>query len=242
MNIDPGRLQTVFAPNIKSDLSVTDEPIAQGVNHAQKIVSEAMAAALAKIPDVIVVGPPASEQRYFEEMRNKPLATTISQGEADSIAGTTGADALLKYKITDYGLTPRAWRTGYITFEVTSTLALAGVIAYAGSAAAKAAAGAYLVQEGAEETAETYAGFWALDVECRPVRIEAALISLNPVTPVWHTSDTGLSDVRFSRLTRKVDSAEKVSQLDQATDYAVKDIISKLSNSLNNIKPEHSRK
>ena len=221
---------------MKRDLSVADEPIAQGVQHAQKFVSEAMASALAKQSDVDVVTPPASEQRYIEKMRNKPLATTISQEEADSITRTTGADALLKYKITDYGLTPRSWRAGYITFEVTSTLAIAGVIAYAGSTVAKTAAGAYLVQEGAEETAESYAGFWALDVECRPVRIEAELINLHPISMVWSTNDTGLADVRLSRLIRKVGPSEVDNQLNQATTYAVKDVVAALSNSLEDIR------
>ena len=232
MRIDPGRLQKVFAPNIKRNLSVSDEPIAKGVNHAQKFASDAMAAALAKQPDIIVVTPPVSEQRYIDEMRDQPLATTISHGTADSITKTTGADALLKFQITDYGLTPQAWRTGYITFEVTSTLAFAGIIAYAGSTVAQAAAGTYLVQEGIEETAESYAGFWGLDVECRPVRIEAELVRLNPVKMVWSTSDTGLSDVKLSRLTNKVSSSELNNQLNQATEYAVKDIVATLSDSL----------
>lgn len=236
MTIDPGRLQKVFAPNIKRTLSAADEPIAQGVHHAQQFVSEAMASALAKRSDIVVETPPAFEQQYIEETRNQPLATTMSQDNADSITRATGADALLKFKITDYGLTPQAWRAGYITFEVTSTLAIAGVIAYAGSTVAKAAAGAYLAQEGIEETAESYAGFWALDVECRPVRIEAELIKLHPVSMVWSTNDTGLSDVKLSRLIRKVGPGEVDNQLNQATKYAVKDIVADLSNSLEDIR------
>ena len=236
MTIDSGRLQKVFAPSVKQNLSVLDEPIAQGVNHAENFASEAMASALAKQPDVIVVTPPASEQQFIDEMRGQALATNISQNAADDIRRMSGADALFKFQITDYGLTPQSWRTGYITFEVTTTLALAAVIAYSGSTVAKAAAGAYLVQEGIEETAETYAGFWALDVACRPVRIEAQLVSLNPVKTVWSTSDTGLSDVKLSRLTRKVGASELNNQLNQATEYAVKDIVAALSHSLENIR------
>jgi len=234
MRIDPGRLQKVFAPNINRSLSVSEEPIAKGVSHAQKFATDEMAAALAKQPDINVVPPPYYEKRYFDELRNQPLATTISQGAADSITRTTGADALLKFQITDYGLTPKAWRTGYITFEVTSTLAFAGIIAYAGTTIAKAAAGTYLVQEGIEETAESYAGFWALDVECRPVRIEAELVRLNPVKIEWATNDTGLSDIKLSRLTSKISPSELINQLNQSTEYAVKDIVSSLSDSLEN--------
>jgi hypothetical protein len=232
MRINPARLQKVFAPSSNRNLSISDEPIAKGVSHAQEFASEAMASSLAKQPNVIVVIPPASEQHYIDEMRDKHLAPTISQEVADGIIRTTGADALLKFQITDYGLTPRAWRTGYITFEVTSTLALAGVIAYAGSTVAKAAAGTYLVQEGIEETAESYAGFWALDVECRPVRIEAELVRLNPVKMVWSTSDTGLSDIRLSRLTSKVSPSELNNQLNQSIEYAVKDVVASLADTL----------
>ena len=93
---------------------------------------------------------------------------------------------------------------------------------------AKAAAGAYLVQETAEETAEAYAGFWSLDVVCRPVRIEAELIRLEPVAKIWSDAETGLSDVSLSRLTRDISPAERIGQLDQATSNAVTDLISEL--------------
>jgi len=232
MNINPARLQKVFAPNVDRNLSISDEPIAQGVRHAQEFVSEAMASSLAKQPNVIVVTPPAYEQHYIDALSDEPIASAISQEVADGIAATTGADALLRFQITDYGLTPRAWRTGYITFEVTSTLAMAGFIAYAGSTVAKAAAGTYLVQEGIEETAESYAGFWALDVECRPVRIEAELFRLTPVKMLWSTSDTGLSDIKLSRLTSKVSPSELNSQLTQSTEHAVKDVMASLADTL----------
>lgn len=238
MTIDPGRLQTVMAPDIKPKLSVSAEPISQGVKQAQEHAWAAMESALTKQSDLIVVTPLISEKQFINQIQRQYFETAISQEEADRIRMTTGADALLRFHITDYGLTPKSWRKGYITFEVTTTLAIAGVIAYSGSTVAKAAAGAYLAQETVEETAEAYAGFWGLDVVGRPVRIEAELIRLNPVTTVWETSDTGLSDVKLSRLTRKVGPDERDKQLDQATDHAVRDVLSDLSHVLENIKPE----
>jgi len=191
-----------------------------------------MDSALAKQPGLIVVTSPAAETRYIDEIRGHDFETALSQEEADHLRITTGADAVLRYRITDYGLTPHAWRNGYIAFEVTTTLVLAAIIAYSGSTVAKGAAGAYLIQEALEETAEGYAGFWALNEVSRPVRIEAELIRLNPVSTVWKTSDTGLSDVKLSRLTRKVGSAERDGQLEQSTDDAVKDIVSALAKAL----------
>lgn len=239
MTIDPGRLQKVLAPGIKRELSMSEEPLAQGVEHAQKYGLMSMEVALTKRPVLIVVTPPTEEKDFINEIQGRDFGTVISQEEADRLRTTTGANALLRFRITDYGYTPRSWRKGYITFEATTTLALAAVIAYSGSTVAKGAAGAYLVQETVEETAEGYAGFWALDVVYRPVRIEAELILLHPVTTVWQTHDTGLSDRRLARLTRKVGLAERDGQLNQATDYAVKDIVSSLADALKNIKPEH---
>jgi hypothetical protein len=135
-----------------------------------------MESALTRQSGLIVVTPPTNEKQLINEIQGHDFETAISQDEADRIQTATGADALLRFGITDYGLTPKSWRKGYATFEVTSTLAIAGVIAYSGSTVAKAAAGAYLTQEAVEETAEAYAGFWGLDVVCRPVRIEAELI------------------------------------------------------------------
>lgn len=238
--IDPGRLQAVFAPDITPKLSASDEPISQAVKHAQEHALAVMESAMTKQPRIIAVTPPFEDNQLIHEIQGYPLGTAIPQDEADRIRKSTGADALLRFDITDYGLTPLSWRNGYITFEVTSTLALATVIAYSGSTVAKAAAGAYLVQEAAEETAEAYAGFWALDVVSRPVRIEAELIRLNPVTTAWNTSDTGLAEVKLSRLTRKVEADERDRQLDQATDDAVNDVVSDLSDALEKIKPEHN--
>ncbi len=192
--------------------------------------------ALGKQVELDVIAPTAEESQAVKIIRGKKFESAITQDEANWLRATTGADALLRFGITDYGLTPKSWRKGYITFEVTSTIALGAAIAYSGSAAAKAAAGAYLAQEAAEETAEAYAGFWALDVVSRPVRIEAALVRLNPVATVWETSDTGLSDISLSRLTQKVTPIERSNQLDQSTKKAVNDVASALSHAIEGIR------
>lgn len=227
--VEQDRLHAVLAPAIKAGSPAADELIAQGEQHAQQYALAAMESDLDKQTGLEVMPSAAENSAPVDDIRKQGFASAITQDEADQLHAATGADALLRFGITDYGLTPKAWRNGYITFEVTSTLAIAGIIAYTGSAAAKAAAGAYLAQETVEETAESYAGFWALDVVYRPVRIEAELVSLNPVATVWKSDDTGLSDARWSRLTGKVAAAERNKQLDQATDDAVKDVIADLS-------------
>jgi hypothetical protein len=237
ITIHPDSLQNVFAPEVKPELSVSDESISQGVKHAQEHAMAAMGSALAKESKVKVVTQPVEDKQLIDKIQSYGLKGIITQDDADHLQAATGADALLRFGITDYGLTPQSWRNGFIAFEVTTTLAVAAVIAYSNSVAAKSVAGVYLVQEAIEETATGYAGFWALDEVCRPVRVEAELIRLHPVTTLWKASDTGLSDVSLSRLFRKVGVDERDKQLDQATDYSVKDVVSGFSDALKNIKP-----
>jgi hypothetical protein len=237
VNIEHDRLRSVFYPGAKATLPVPEEAISTGVKHAQEYASSALEAALRKQPQLLIVNTPPEEKIFLDQRNIDDYESTLTQDEAEQLQKSTGAQALLKYRITDYGLTPKSWRNGYITFEVTTTLALAAVIATVESPVAKAAAAAYLVQEAIEETASAYAGFWALDVTCRPVRIEAKLIRLNPLTTLWQSYDTGLSDVKLSRLTRKIAPVERDKQLDQATRYAVQDIVASFADALDNIKP-----
>lgn len=232
MTINRAHLQKLLAPDIKEKLSVSEQPLAQGVQQAQAYAWKAMNSALAAQTAFKVVSPPVADSQLFDEIQAHDFRTKLSKSEADRLRSATGADALLRFRVTDYGYTPRSWRTAYITFEVTTTLAIAAAIAYSGSTVAGGAAGAYLLQETAEETAEGYAGFWALNEVSRPVRIEAELTRLEPLATLWKTAVTGLSDVRLSRLVRKVEPAERESQLEQSTDDAAKDIVMALSHAL----------
>jgi hypothetical protein len=239
VTIDPARLQKVFAPQSKKKLSASATPISLDIKHAEQHALVRLEADLGKQSRLAMLTAPVADKPLLDQIKAYPYDTLLPQDVADRIQTSTGADAILRFKITDYGLTPRSWRSGYVTFEVTSTLAITALIASAGTSLAKGAAGAYLGQEAVEETAEGYAGFWALDVVCRPVRIEAELIRLHPVGVVWQDDDTGLADVKFSRLTRKIGSKERDMQLDQSTDYAVNDIVSDLAEALGPFKPVH---
>lgn len=232
MAVGTPRLQAVLAPDSKRKLSASDEAIAQGVARAERHAQAAMQSALGGLPGLAVVTTPERDEPFIENLAARALGRSMTQPEADRIEADTGADAVLRFGITDYGLTPDAWRDAYIAFEVTSTLAIAGAIAYSGSAVADTAAGAYLAQETVEETAEAYAGFWGLNVVSRPVRMTADLVRLQPVATVWETSRTGLSDVELSRLTRRVGPREVRRQLDQSTDDAVGELVSDLSTGL----------
>jgi len=232
MTVDARTLQAVLAPDSKRKPAVSDEAIAQGVERAERHAQAAMQSALGGRSGLALVATPERDEAFVANLAARSLGEPLSRDEANRIAADTGADAVLRFCMTDYGLTPRAWRDAYIAFEVTSTLAIAGAIAYSGSAVAGTAAGAYLAQETVEETAEAYAGFWGLNVVSRPVRMTAELVRLDPVATIWEDSRTGLSDVELSRLTRRVGPRETDRQLDRATADAAGELVSDLSAAL----------
>jgi len=237
VSIAPPLIGKVMAPDSKQKFTPTTPVVTQTINLIHEQAFTSMDTALASRPMLFVIHPPDSVKPVIEKMTQADFTATPTQDEADRLLSATDADAVLKFRITDYGLTPKSWRSGYVTFEVVTTLAITVAIASIGTQVAKAAAGTYLAQEAIEETAEGYAGFWALDVVCRPVRIEAELFQLQPVKRIWQTSDTGLSDVSLSRLTRHVGTTELNKQLAQSTQAAAKDVVSELSASLQQLQP-----
>lgn len=169
-------------------------------------------------------------EHAIDRLRIKDADTVVTREIAEQLRAVSGADALIRFRITDYGLTPKSWRQAVIVFEVTTTLAIAA-IAYA-KPATRPIAGVYLVTETIEETAEAYGGFWALDQIYRPVRIEAELITLDTGTPAWKDSATGFSDRSVTRLVRKISVTERDTQLDSALHDAVNLIVADLRNAL----------
>jgi len=231
-SLSAARLQKVFAPENKKKLTLSDKPLVQAVAHSQQSALANMRAVLHRYPDIKLIPPTPDSTTELAVLVDPKTSAKDKQSAADRLRQRSGADAVLRFGITDYGLTPKTWRTGYITFEVVTTLGITVAIASLGGSVAKGAAGAYLAQEIVEETIEGYAGFWALDKVCRPVRIEAELIQLDPPAVVWRYSDTGLADVHFSRLYRKIDAAERWQQLDQSTSYAIQDLVNILNHNL----------
>ncbi len=115
------------------------------------------------------------------------------------------ADAYLRIRVTDYGETPRRWKGAYVTFEVAATLLVAGALYV--HEATRPLAGAYLLEEGIEESTEAYAGFWALNRLSRPVRIEADVVDGADGKVLWRTAHTGLARWRLGNLRRDDPSA-----------------------------------
>ena len=135
------------------------------------------------------------------------------------------ADAYLRVQVTDYGETPRAWKSAYVTFEVVSTVAVAGLL-YTHTVT-RALAGAYVVEEGVEEYSEGYAGFWLVNRLSSPVRIDVDLVDGNTGAVLWHDSETGMDDWHWGHLWH-MDDATRGVLLKNSTDKAVKELVEEL--------------
>ena len=215
----------LFAPDLPKDSPESHQAIKDAVDNAE-------VRALAEIQKAfetqteIKIDNSEIVSRVINELQINNADTIVTREIAEQLHAASDADVLLRFRITDYGVTPKSWRNAVIIFEVTSTLGIAA-LAYA-YPATRPIAGIYLIEEGIEETIEAYAGFWALDEVSRPVRIEAELITLNTGTQAWKSSATGLSDVGLTRLVRKVSAAERAAQLNSAIQEAAEKIVSDL--------------
>jgi hypothetical protein len=225
MMVDDARLHRLFAPDLAKDSPESRRAVKNAVDTAQTHALAYMQGALENQTGIgIINGDGVS--RVTERLRINQADTVVTREIAEQLRVASGADAIVRFRITDYGVTPKSWRHAMIVFEVTSTLAIAA-IAYA-KPATRAIAGVYLVTEAIEETASAYAEFWALDEVYRPVRIEVELITLKTGTQAWKDSATGFSDRGLTRLVRKVDVEERDAQLDNAIHDAVNDIVADL--------------
>ncbi len=218
-------LNKLFAPDLPKDSPESRQAIKDAVDNAE-VHAFAEIQKVFETQTEIKIDNSEIVSRVINELQINNADTVVTREIAEQLHTASDADVLLRFRITDYGVTPRSWRNAVIIFEVTSTLGIAA-IAYA-YPATRPIAGIYLVEEGIEETLEAYAGFWALDEVSRPVRIEAELITLDTGTQAWKGSATGLSDVGLTRLVRKVSAAERAAQLNSASQEAAEKIVADL--------------
>jgi hypothetical protein len=224
------RLQDQFVNDPAPDSPAARQAVDDAVHRAEALALAGMRSALEQHPGVVVDEGEATSRIVTELGLDNP-EVAVSPDLARRLQAASGADDLLRFRITDYGVTPKAWLGAYITFEVVSTLAIAA-IAYA-YPKTRPLAGVYLVEETAEELLEGYAGFWALNEVCRPVRMEAEWVSLHSGAVLWKGSATGLSDIRLGRLVRKVSTTEADGQRALATDKAAGKIVVQIVETLN---------
>jgi hypothetical protein len=220
---DREAIRSVIVPVPSKDKSDDEQAISKAIQTAQTQALTEMTSSLSVMPGLKVNAVPIVLPSVMNEFpimdRKHPLSAEVLA----TLRASSGADALLRFGISDYGLTPRAWRHGVIAFEVVSTLGIAA-IAYA-NPATRAIAGVYLAQETIEESIEAYSGFWALNEVYRPVRVEAEMIDLQTGRTVWADSETGFSNRSLSRIYRTVSNEERKRQLSTALHDAINKVV-----------------
>lgn len=220
---DREAVRSVVVPDPSKVKSDDEQAINKAIQTAQTQALTEMTSAFAVMPGLKVNAVPVVLPSVLNEFpimdRKHPLSAEVLA----TLRASSGTDALLRFGISDYGLTPRAWRHGVIAFEVVSTLGIAA-IAYA-NPATRAIAGVYLAQETIEESIEAYSGFWALNEVYRPVRVEAEMIDLQTGRTVWADSEIGFSDRSLSRLYRTVSNEERERQLRTALHDAINKVV-----------------
>ncbi len=221
-------LRSVFAPDMPENSDEASKLVKSGMAEAETHTMAEMQNALINVGMTVLSS--ESIARSVNDLEINSVQTELSHEQANELHLVSGADGLLRFRITDYGQTPRAWRNWVIGFEVVSTVGIAA-IAYS-VPNTRPLAGAYLVTEAVEETAEAYTGFWALDKLSRPVRIEAEMFDLRTGELVWADSNTGLAKVHFIRLVTNIDAATRNDQLEDATHESVEKLIGRLVKSL----------
>lgn len=135
------------------------------------------------------------------------------------------ADAYLRFRVTDYGRTPKAWKSAYISFEVVSTLAIGGLLYI--HKTTRPLAGLYLLQEGVEEYSEGYAGWWLLNRLSRPIRIEADLIDGRSGALLWEDRVTGMAPWRSHNVWR-MSAATRNQLLQVSTQRVIRELVTAL--------------
>lgn len=227
-DVDLPALRNVFSPDMPKDSEETIKLVKSGMTEAEIRAMAEMKNALTNI-GMTVINSEAVTRRVNELEINR-MHKKLSLDKAHELHLVSGADNLLRFRITDYGLTPKAWRNWVIGFEVVSTVGIAA-IAYT-TPELRPLAGVYLVTEAVEETAEAYTGFWALDKLSRPVRIEAEMFDLHTGEMLWADSNTGLARVHLIRLATHIDAATRNAQLEDATHESVEKLMGQMVKSL----------
>lgn len=220
---DRDAVRSVVAPDHPESDPEAEKETSQAIEAAQSQALADMTRAFETFTDLRINNLPLMLPTPLDRFPVIRREASIAPNMLTSLRAASDADVLLRFGISDYGLTPRAWRSGVITFEVMSTLGIAA-IAYA-KPATRAIAGVYLAQETIEETIEAYSGFWALNEVYRPVRIEAEMIDLKTGQTVWADSETGFSDRRLSRIFMSVTPDERKAQLSAALHDAITKVV-----------------
>lgn len=212
-----GRLFHPKEKKLSPDILATDrQRMEQQIDAALK-----QAFAQAELP-----GLSAATFTPLSDMQGMAIGQPLDPAALSALQAKYPAAVYLRVQVTDYGQTPRSWKSAYVTFEVTTTLAI-GALLYTRTVTRPLAV-AYLAQEGVEEFGEGYAGFWLVNRLSRPVRIDADLVDGATGKVLWHDTETGLASWRWGNVWH-MDDATRDSLLQTSSDKAMTGLVNELS-------------
>jgi hypothetical protein len=161
----------------------------------------------------------------LDDVQGMAIGQPMDAGSLAALQSQHPADAYLRVELTDYGQTPKSWRSAYVTFEVVTTAAI-GAVLYTRTATRPLAI-AYLGEESVEELSEGYAGFWLVNRLSRPVRIDVDLVDGATGTVLWHDTETGLAGWHWKNLWHMDDPTRDL-LLKTSADQAASDLVGEL--------------
>jgi hypothetical protein len=203
-----------------------EDVTAAALNVDRQHINQSLEATLrARVP---CIAPSATDITSVADA-NAVIGRPIDSASLASLQSAHPADAYLRLRVTDYGETPRRWRAAYVTFEVVTTLAIAGGLFV--HKVTRPVAVAYLLEESIEEFAEGYAGFWALNRLSRPVRVEADLLDGQTSQVLGSEAHTGLAPWRWRHL-RHMDDTTRDELLATSMHKAVKALAKALNSGI----------
>lgn len=204
------------------DKTVSVDILADDRRHVEQLVETALKQTLAQSHLPMLSG---ATFIPIDDMSAMTLGQPVDAADLTVLQARHPADAYLRVQVTDYGETPTSWESAYITFEVVTTVAIAGLL-YTHTVTRPLAV-AYVAQEGVEEFSEGYAGFWLINRLSRPVRIEIDLVDGRTGAVLWHDSETGMDDWHWHNLWH-MDEATRDSLISNSTGNAVKALANEL--------------
>ena len=184
---------------ISSDARPKDRSVERGVIGAK--LRQAQADAKASMIEALewkgefVVDKNENAQNLADSLDLSNDDRPIPLDRLDQFREKSGVDAILRFRISDYGRTPKkvlrwiyagtgAWIAGVITFAALNSNTRPYI-------------GAYIATEVVQEAAELYLGTSFFGHEYKPVRIEAELIDTKTGRNLWEDAKTRTASRKF---------------------------------------------
>ncbi len=220
------RLRWISSESAPKDKDVQKALIAVRLRQIQETTQATLVETLEQKPFCIVLKDPATTG-WTDSLNLANNDAPIPVSALSRFREETQADAVLRFKITDYGRTPRkvmkwiyagtgAWIVGAITLATLNSETRPYI-------------GAYIGSEVLQEGAELYLGTSLFGAEYKPVRIEAELIDTRTGRVLWEDTKTKTASSGIMKNFPKEERKRKELQLAVSTERAISALVDSLS-------------